>query len=174
MQESKSNPTLLIPMQSPTVRPIPWLSLSILFSAYATFSWFLTHWFATHVDEAIAEWAVWALVLSLTLLQALLLTTLFDGVKRFFRRWLRSDVGYFSLILIGSMSVTAALVWFKMFGYFLVLVSAEILARLDLQNANLNRWQSLGILTLVSVLGLAAGWGARLNPLYLHISEIFN
>jgi hypothetical protein len=153
------------------VKQVPWLSLSMLFSAYATFSWFLIHWFATHVDVSIAEWAVWAMVLSFTLLQALLLTTLFDGVKLFFRRWLRSDVGYFSLILLASMSVTAALVWFRMFGYFLVLISAEILARLDLQNANLNRWQSLGVLTLVSLLGLAAGWGARLTPLYLQISQ---
>jgi hypothetical protein len=158
-------------MKYPNANQVPWLSLSILFASHATFSWFLTHWFSTHVDQAIAEWAVWALVLSFTLLQALLLTTLFDGVKRFFRRWLRSDVGYFSLILLTSMSVTAALVWFKIFGYFLVLVSAEILARLDLQNAKLNRWQSLAVLTLVSILGLAAGWGARINPLYLQIAQ---
>ncbi len=71
--------------------------------------------------------------------------------------------------MLGSMGVTAALVWFKMFGYVLVLVSAEILARLDLQNAHLNRWQSLIVLTLVSVAGLAVGWGARLTPLFLQI-----
>jgi hypothetical protein len=162
---------LSAPFKTPPspVKKVPWLSLSILFSAYATFSWFLTHWFATHVDEALAEWAVWALVLLFTLLQALLLTTLFDDVKQFFRRWLKSDVGYFSLIILGSMGVTAALVWFKMFGYFLVLVSAEILARLDLQNAKLNRWQSLIILSLVSIAGLAVGWAARLNPVLRQI-----
>lgn len=66
--------------------------------------------------------------------------------------------------MFGSMSVTAALVWFKMFGYVLVLISAEILARLDLQNARLNRWQALAVLTLVSVAGLAVGWSVGLTP----------
>ncbi len=69
--------------------------------------------------------------------------------------------------MLGSMGVTAALVWFKMFGYVLVLVSAEVLARLDLQNAKLNRWQSLVVLTLVSVAGLTVGWSAKLTPLSL-------
>jgi hypothetical protein len=151
------------------VKKVPWLSIGILFASYATFSWFLTHWVSSEVGMAIAEWAVWAIVLFFTLMQALLLTTLFNGVKLFFRRWLKSDVGYFTLIMIGSLSVTGALVWFKMFGYVLVLVSAEILARLDLQNAQLNRWQSLAVLTLVSVAGLAVGWSARLTPLLLQI-----
>jgi hypothetical protein len=151
------------------VKKVPWLSLGILFSAYATFSWFLTHWVVSQTSTAWAVWSVWAIVLFCTLLQALLLTTLFDGVKLFFRKWLKSDVGYFSLIMIGSMSVTAALVWFRMFGYVLVLVSAEILARLDLQNAKLNRWQSLAVLTFVSVAGLAVGWSAKLAPLLLQI-----
>jgi hypothetical protein len=148
------------------VKNVPWLSLGILFSAYATFSWFLTHWVVSQASTAWAVWSVWAIVLFFTLLQALLLTTLFDGVKLFFRRWLKSDIGYFSLIMLGSLSITAALVWFRMFGYVLVLVSAEILARLDLQNAKLNRWQSLAVLTLVSISGLAVGWSASLTPLF--------
>jgi hypothetical protein len=148
------------------VKKVPWLSLGILFSAYATFSWFLTRWVVARISTGPAVWTVWAIVLSCTLLQALLLTTLFDGVKLFFRKWLKSDVGYFSLIMLGSMCVTAALVWFKIFGYVLVLISAEVLARLDLQNAKLNRWQSLAVLTLISVSGLAVGWSASLTPLF--------
>ncbi|MCY7283756.1 MAG: hypothetical protein LH679_10005 [Cyanobacteria bacterium CAN_BIN43] len=148
------------------MKKVPWLSLGILFSAYATFSWFLTHWVISQVSTVWAVWTVWTIVLFYTLLQALLLTTLFDGVKFFFRKWLRSDVGYFSLIMLGSLSITAALVWFKMFGYILVLLSAEILARLDLQNAKLNRWQSLAILTVVSVAGLAVGWSTSFTPLF--------
>ena len=153
--------------QSSTVKKVPWLSLGILFSAYATFSWFLTHWVITRISTGQAVLTVWAIVLFCTILQALLLTTLFDGLKLFFRKWLKSDIGYFSLIMLGSMGVTAALVWFKMFGYVLVLVSAEVLARLDLQNAKLNRWQSLVVLTLVSVAGLTVGWSAKLTPLSL-------
>jgi hypothetical protein len=148
------------------MKRVPWLSLGILFSAYATFSWFLTHWFASNAKTLwFAEWAIWAFVLFCTLMQALLLTTLFDGVKRFFARWLKSDVGYFSLIILSALSVTIALVWFKIFGYFLVIVSSEILVRLDLQNAKLSPWQSLFALTIVSVMGLAVGWSASVHPL---------
>jgi hypothetical protein len=148
------------------MKQVPWLSLGILFSAYATFSWFLTHWFASNPKTLwFAEWVVWAFVLFITLLQALLLTTLFDGVKNFCGRWLKSDVGYFSLIILGALSVTIALVWFKIFGYFLVIISSEILVRLDLQNARLNRWQSLSVLTVTSILGLAVGWSTSVHPL---------
>ncbi|HEY9664286.1 MAG TPA: hypothetical protein V6C65_38065 [Allocoleopsis sp.] len=129
---------------------LPWVSLIILFAAYSTFSWFLTH--------ANVTWLAWGLVLAFTLLQALLLTTLFDGVKLMIGRWLKSDVGYFTLIIVVSLSVTIALVWFKIFGYFLVLVAAEILVRLDLQNSGFNRLQALLILSFFSLCGLAVGW----------------
>ncbi len=146
------------------VKKLPWISLAILFAAYSTFSWFLTH--------ATVTWLAWALVLMFTLLQALLLTTLFDGVKLVIGRWLKSDVGYFTLILVVSLSVTIALVWFKIFGYFLVLVAAEILARLDLQNAGFNRLQALLILSLFSFLGLAAGWAVSSSALLGSSPEI--
>lgn len=137
------------------VKKLPWLSLAILFAAYTTFSSFLTH--------STVTWLAWALVLAFTLLQALLLTTLFDGLKILIGRWLRSDVGYFTLIISASLGITIVFLWFKVFGYFLVLVAAEILARLDLQNAGFNRLQALIILSLFSLSGLAVGWATSLN-----------
>ncbi|MBF2003774.1 MAG: hypothetical protein IGS50_11770 [Synechococcales cyanobacterium C42_A2020_086] len=137
---------------------MPWLSLVLLFAAYTTFSWFITN--------ATATWLVWVMVLTFTLTQALLLTTWFDGFKRFLNRWLRSDVGYFTLIIVASLSLTLALVWFKTFGYILVLISSELLARLDLQTAGFNRLQALIILTIFSLAGLATGWSASQHPLF--------
>ena len=130
------------------MKKFPWLSLALLFAAYCTFGWFLIN--------ATAKPVAWILVSCFALLQALLLTTWLDGFRRFIRRWLRSDVGYFTLIIIFAISLAVALVWFKTFGYFLVLISAELLARLDLQNAGFNRLQALFLLTLVSFSGLAA------------------
>lgn len=142
----------------------PWVSLGVLFAAYTTFSWFLTH--------ATVSWLAWALVFTFTLMQALLLTTLFDGLRAILKSWLRSDVGYFTLIIVMSMGVTIALVWFKVFGYVLVLVAAEILARLDLQNAGFNRVQALLILSLFSFCGLAIGWVASYNPVFNFGTEL--
>lgn len=140
------------------MKKLPWLSLVLLFSAYTTFGWFLI--------SATATLLVWILVFVLTLCQALLLTTWFDGLRRFLSAWLRSDMGYFVLIIICAIGFSAALVWFKTFGYFLVLVSAEILARLDLQNAGFTRLQALVLLTLFSLSGLVAGSWATQNPIF--------
>jgi hypothetical protein len=52
-------------------------------------------------------------------------------------------------------------VWYHIFEHVMLVVSAEILTRLDLQNAGFNNWQALGVLTAVSVSGLILGWAAR-------------
>jgi hypothetical protein len=140
---------------------IPWLSLLLLLAAYSIFSWFLIRTLG-----AVAL----VLVSGVAVIQALLLTTWLNGLKRFFSLWLRSDIGYFTLILMLSLGSTMALVWFKTFGYCLILVSSELLARLDLQNAGHNRWQTLLILMIVSWLGLGVGWTAAQNPLFRLVS----
>ena len=141
-----------------TVRKLPWLSLAILFAAYTTFSSFLTY--------ATVTWLAWGIVLAFTLLQALLLTTLFDGLKILLGRWLKSDVGYFVLIMVFSLGVTVVFLWFRVFGYILVLIASEVLVRLDLQNAGFNRVQSLIILSFFSLGGLALGWVVSFHPIF--------
>jgi hypothetical protein len=144
------------------VKKLPLLSLLLLFAAHSTFSWYLIH--------ANAPLFVWILVYSLTFCQALLLTTWFEGFRRFWGLWLRSDAGYFVLIIFCALGFTASLVWFKTFGYFLVLVSAELLARLELQKLEHSRLQALFVLTLFSMAGLATGWAASENPLFRPVS----
>lgn len=140
-----------------TMRKLPWLSLLLLLATYSIFSWFLL--------QTVGKPAG-LLVAGLALVQALLLTTWLNWLKRFARLWLHSDLGYFTLILILALGSTMALVWFKAFSYGIVLVSAELLARLDLQTAGYSRWQALVILTLVSWLGLGLGWTATQNSLF--------
>jgi hypothetical protein len=102
-------------------------------------------------------WIVWLFALGFALVQALLFTTFAEGFRRFISNWLRSDIGYFSIIALGAFSITLILVWFHVFEYVAMVVGAEILARLDLQNVGCNKWQSLGLLTSVSILGLFLG-----------------
>lgn len=132
-----------------------WVSLTLLLSAYTSFSWFLYH--------NTQNWIVWLLALVFALAQALLLTAWSRGLRRFLRRWLQSSLGYFALVLLSAMSVAVILVWYHVFEYILVVVAAEILARLDLQQSRLGRWQSLGVLTVVSITGLAVGWTAEVT-----------
>ncbi|MEL6221263.1 MAG: hypothetical protein AAFR31_01325 [Cyanobacteria bacterium J06627_8] len=132
-----------------TRSPFPWVSLSLLFVSFGTFSWFL--------NTATVNWLVWALVIVLSLGEALLLTTLTDDLKLLLDSWLKSDLGYFTSIIIGALLVAVALVWIRVFGYVLVLLASEMLARLDLQHFGCNRFQSLVVLTGVSLLGLLLG-----------------
>ncbi|HEY9639423.1 MAG TPA: hypothetical protein V6C57_03010 [Coleofasciculaceae cyanobacterium] len=145
------------------MKKIPWLSLTLLLAAYITFSWFLTHTFTQFLTFSTITYWAWGIVLGLTILQTLLLTTLFDPFKRVVSRWLRSDTGYFTLIIGISFGAVIAFIWYTVTGYFLVLIAAEILARLDLQNAKFSRLQALTILTVISMLGLAIGLLATLQ-----------
>ena len=145
------------------MKKFPWLSLALLLAAYATFSWFFTHAFTQVLTFSGTAYLAWSLVLGFTLLEALLLTTQFNGLKSLIGRWLQSDVGYFTLIFVASLGGTLAFIWSNVTGYFVVLIAAEILARLDLQNARFSRLQSFVILTVISMLGLAVGLIASLR-----------
>lgn len=133
-------------------RTIPCLSLFLLLASYGTFSWFLY--------RSTVTWVVWLAVLVLALLQALLLTALATDFKSFLSGWLKSDTGYFVSIIVAACFVAVIFVWIQVFGYILMLLAAEMLARLDLQNLGYTRFQSLAILTVVSLLGLWVGWTA--------------
>jgi hypothetical protein len=130
-----------------------WVSLPLLLAAYTSFSWFLY--------QNTEGWVAWVLALVFALAQALLLTAWARRLRRFLKSWLRSSLGYFSLVLLGAMSIAIILVWYDVFEYILVVIAAEVLARLDLQQAKLGRWQSLGVLTIISVIGLSIGWTAE-------------
>lgn len=139
------------------MKRIPWLSSALLLVAYSSFSWFLY--------QATATWIVWLISLGFALTQALLLTAFSKGLRFFVKGWLKSDIGYFSIISIGAFSIAAVLVWIHVFEYVLMLIAAEVLARVDLQNSGFNQWQALGVLTSISILGLSVGYVAQELPL---------
>ena len=135
----------------------------LLLVAYATFSWFFAHAFSHTLTFSNTAYLSWGLILAFTLLQALLLTTFFSRLKQLIARWLRSDVGYFILILVFSMSLICAFIWNEVAVYLVLLATAELLARLDLEKARVSRLQALLILTLISMTGLAIGLLASLK-----------
>jgi len=100
-------------------------------------------------------------MVSFAILQASLLTTFSKGFRTFLTKWLQSDLGYFSMVLLGAISIAFVLVWYHIFEYALVVIGTEILSRIDLQTAGFNEWQALGILFFVSILGLATSWVAH-------------
>lgn len=142
------------PDSSYEMRPKRWLFVSLLLvlGAYSSFSWFLF--------SITAPRLVWVAVIAFSLLEALLLTALSKGLRRFIKKWLRSDLGYFSVVIVAAFSITVALVWYNVFEYFVLVAGSEVLARLDLQNAGFSPWQAFFVLTFVTLVGLAVGWSA--------------
>lgn len=100
-------------------------------------------------------------MIGFAIFQATLLTTFSQGFRTFVTKWLKSDIGYFSSVLIGAISIAFILVWYHTFEYALVVIGSEILSRIDLQSSGFNQWQTLGILFFVSFLGVVASWTAR-------------
>ncbi len=130
-------------------RLFPWLSMGLLLASYATFSWFLY--------KETVNWLIWAIVILFACLQALFLTTFADSLKSAIDTWLQSDLGYFTLVIIGALLLAFIFVWAKLFCYILVIFASEALARLDLQTLGCNRLQSLALLTSFSILGIVIG-----------------
>lgn len=145
-----------MPVTRSPLAKVPLLSLALLFAAYTTFSWFL--------HSANINWLAWFAVASFSLVEALLLTTFSGGLRLIVRSWLESDVGYFTVVILGAFLMAVALVWIKVFSYILVVVAAELLARLELQNVGYHRWRAFFILTSVSFAGLAVGLAADYLP----------
>lgn len=128
-------------------------SLCLLIAAYSIFSWALY--------KIMPPNYVWRLAIAIAIVQAALLTTFSAGLRKFVEKWLRSDIGYFSVVVVVAFSITIVLVWYQIFEYVFILAGAEILLRLDLQNAGFNRWQALLVLLGGAGLGLGLGWGAH-------------
>lgn len=137
-----------------------WLSFGLLFASYSSFSWFLHHsirdWHFLGI--IIAPWMVWAVAIGTAVAEAMMLTTLMDNFRRWIDGWLKSDLGYFTVVVVGAMSIAFAMVWFRLFGYVLALLASETLARLDLQSVGVRRSHAFIILTITSLVGVAVGW----------------
>jgi|GEM_PF-5504531 len=109
-----------------------------MLGAYSTFSWLLY--------RSNLTWQSWLIVLVLALVQAFLLTTLSRGLQLLVGSWLKSDLGYFSVVLIGGLLAVFALAWLQIFGHITVLIASEVLARIDLRRAGYSSIQALVIL----------------------------
>jgi hypothetical protein len=132
------------------LRSIPWLSLSLLFSSYFTFGWFL------HRVEA-ASW-LWGLALAFAIAEAMILTFLWIPAQRFFLTRIQSDVGYSLAVLTLASLAVIALVWFHISIYLVVLVAASLLVRLDTILLKLSSIQAFTVILTNAALALGISY----------------
>lgn len=132
-----------------------WLSWTLLVVAYATFGQLL------HSNGA--SDLVWGVTLVFVMVKACVLTLIWQPVRRFVLLGFQSDAGYSIMVLVLASLAVLVVVQFRAFAYVLVLIATTILARVDCLVDALGDRQSLGVLILLPLLGLAISWLSQLE-----------
>jgi hypothetical protein len=132
--------------------PIHWIALAVLWLTYTLLGWHLS---AYHF--------IW-LILSFLATALLNLSLTKEGreIGELFSFGPRSLITIFLL----STAVTLAVAASSVFALILILLAAELLARVELQVAGLDRSRAFWIMLLLASLGLGVGWwfGITLLP----------
>lgn len=135
-------------MQS--LKKLPKQSLILLLVTYTTLGWILA--------DSKSPWYIVVLAAALVLLLAETLAAPFSKLRKVILRTLSSDTVAFAIVIIVSFLAAAIVIWIDVVTRVLVLVTAGLLARLDLYRAGLGQWQAFWILTVLSLTGFALGW----------------
>ncbi|MEO0458518.1 MAG: hypothetical protein AAF152_18325 [Cyanobacteria bacterium P01_A01_bin.114] len=128
----------------------PWLSSLLLLLSYLGFGAFLHHQSSPDL--------IWILAISHAFVEAAFLSVAWKPVRNVFLLGFKSDVGYSIMALaIASLSVVIV-VWIQIFAYFLAMLAASLLLRVDLLTRDVSNLWSFLTLTLISAAGLALSW----------------
>lgn len=131
-------------------RRLPKLSLTLLVIAYINLGKFLS----TLPSPLIS----WSIAITSIFFLAWLSTLSWSGESGLVTRGLRSDAATFTIITVSSALISVVLLWWHFFTYVLLILAAEILARIDLQAVYYKPAKAFWILLITSCLGLGFGW----------------
>jgi hypothetical protein len=98
---------------------------------------------------------VWIVVAAIAFMNPLI------SFSRFISRWFQSDTIAFLAICTFAGMASMMLFWLHVFLQILTILTAETLARLDLQLSRVSSSQAFWVLLTVSLAGLASGLGLR-------------
>jgi hypothetical protein len=135
------------------LRPHYGISFSLLLLTYINFGWMLATW--------VTNRGAWVIAICTVLLLSELLASPWSMIRLFSVRWLKSDRRAFITSMLGGVIVVFLLVHLDWLANLLLLMSAGLLVRLDLQMANLSGWKAFWVLLSVAGLGISLGWLAH-------------
>ena len=143
------------------MKKLPYLSSTLLWLTYFVLGWKIYIW-ALH-------WHTFLLAASLSIVMAVLLASPASILNMVVSGLLESDLKAFIWVMLISVTIIISLVWFSIFAHFLVLISAALLARLDMQLLGLKPRGAFLVLASLSLSGLAMGiW---LHQSYIPLSD---
>lgn len=140
------------------MQKLPWLSALLLLLAYMGFGAFLH---SRHSSDLI-----WALGLCHAIAEAALLTIMWKPLRNFFLLGFQSDVGYTVMALVMASLAVVVVSWIQIFIYFLVMLAAALLVRVELLIRDVGNGFSFVIILALSIGGLGLSRLATQLPIY--------
>lgn len=140
------------------VKRLPWISLVLVLLSYSTLGWGLS--------ETQAPLYVWITLILAILVLVASLTVPWSAISKYSSLLVRSNIRSFAVTTFGAFLFFLMLAWFQIFLDTLLIISAGILARIDLQSAAFKQGQAFLITLLFSLAGLALG-----KLLYINFSH---
>ena len=128
------------------MKNLPWLSSLLLLLAHMGFGAFLH---ARHSPDFI-----WWLALGYAALESALLTIAWKPLRNFFLLGFQSDIGYTVLALVTASVAVVVVAWIQIFAYFLVMLAAALLLRVELLIRNAGNSLAFVTILLLSLMGL--------------------
>ena len=128
------------------MKQLPWLSSLLLLLAYMGFGAFLH---SRHSSDL-----VWWLASSYAVLEAALLTIVWKPLRNFFLLGFQSDLGYTIMALVLASLAVVIVSWIQIFIYFLVMLAAALLLRVELLIRNIGNTFAFAVILLLSLMGL--------------------
>lgn len=117
----------------------------------------------THINlglilaQSSAVWWEWAIAIAFILIVAELFASPWSVIKTVIYHWLKSDVRSFFTAMVGSLCVIVILSWFDISTDGILIILATALARIELQNGQLNSFQEFLSLSAIAMAGLMLG-----------------
>ena len=128
------------------MKKLPWLSSMLLLLAYMGFGAFL------HSRHSLDF--IWWLAVGYAVLEAALLTIVWKPLRNFFLLGFQSDVGYTVMALVMASLAVVVVAWIQIFVYFLVMLAAALLLRVELLIRDVGNSLAFVTILLLSLMGL--------------------
>ncbi|MDV3350831.1 hypothetical protein D0962_35435 [Leptolyngbyaceae cyanobacterium CCMR0082] len=129
------------------IKKLPWLSSLLLLLAYMGFGAFLH---SRHSSDFI-----WWLAVIYAVLESALLTIIWKPLRNFFLLGFKSDIGYTIMALVIASLAVVVVSWIQIFVYFLVMLAAALLLRVELLIRDIGNNLAFVTILLLSLMGLA-------------------
>jgi len=130
-------------------KKFPLISLTLLLATYGIIGW--------QLSAVESHWVLWVFAAIATVLLAVAVSSPWSKVRDGFASCFTSDTKAFSIAVVIAFFSVVIITWLHVFIHILVVFSASMLVRLDVQAARWSNRQSFWLIAIASLVSLALG-----------------